>query len=91
MADNSNGYHFLDQSVTAANIKNIDSASEGVLYHVMYFRLYFAPSHEIDLSIMNDYAAKYFPNTLKALRKRRLDALCRSLVEVGWELQHLDD
>ena len=75
MADNSNGYHFFDQSVTAANVKNIDSASEGVLYHVMYFRLYFSPSHEIDLSIMNDYAAKYFPNTLKALRKRRLDVL----------------
>ena len=73
--DNLKTYHSFDQGVTSSDVKDINSTSEGVLYHIMYFRLHFLPSPEIDLSLMNDYAMKHFPNTLEALRKRGLDVL----------------
>ena len=70
-----NTHHSFDEKVTDSNVKEIDTASEGVLYHVMVHRPYASASNKTDLSMKNDYAAKFFLRTLEALRKRRLDTL----------------
>ena len=68
-------YHSFHERVMGHDVKEIDMATEGVLHHTMFHRSFVIISNETDLSSKNDYAAKYFPRTLEALRKRRLDIL----------------
>ena len=68
-------HHSFNEIVREHNIKEIDVASEGALYRTMFHHSSIVASNITDLSMKNDYAAKFFPQTLKALRKRRLDVL----------------
>ena len=68
-------HHSFNQIVRKHNVKEIDTASEGVLYRTMFRSTYVVASNGTDLSMKNDYAVKFFPQTLEALRKRRLDVL----------------
>ena len=68
-------HHSFNQIVREQNVKEIDTASEGVLYRTMFHSTYVVASNGTDLSMKNDYAVKFFPQTLEALRKRRLDVL----------------
>ena len=65
-------HSFLDV-VRDADTKSIDPENEAVMYHVAYYRQDLPISIETDVSKKNDYASKYFPQTMEALRKRNLD------------------
>ena len=69
------GTMYFDEPMKNGNVKKINTESEGVLYHIMLYRHHFSISNETILSIQNDYTAKYFPQTLEALRRRNLDIL----------------
>ena len=67
-------FHF-DEVILADDIKSINAESEGVLYHIMLYRFHQGASNTTNLNLKNDYALKYFPQTLAALKKRKLDLL----------------
>ena len=68
-------HHSFNKIVREHNVKEIDMTSEGVLYRTMFHHTSVIASNITDLSKKNDYAARFFPQTLEALRKRRLDVL----------------
>jgi hypothetical protein len=84
-------HSFLDL-VRDEDVKKIDPEEQGVLYHLAYFRQGIAISTDIDLSKKNDYASKFFPETMEALKKRNLDLLVNIIpiirkantVDEGW-------
>ena len=65
-------HSFLDL-VRDEDAKSIDPENEAVMYHVMFYRQDLPISIDNDVSKKNDYASKYFPQTMEALRKRNLD------------------
>lgn len=69
------GKIYFDDVVPDNSIRKINANSEGVLYHIMYYRRYLSVSNETSFSVNNDYTKKYFKQTLNALRRRNLDLL----------------
>ena len=49
-------YHSFNEKVRGHDVKEIDMATEGALYHMMFHRTTQFPSNETDLSSENDYA-----------------------------------
>lgn len=65
--------HSFLEVVRDEDTKSIDPENEAVIYHVMFYRQDLPISIDNDVSKKNDYASKYFPQTMEALRKRNLD------------------
>ena len=42
---------------------------------MMFFRQHFALSNGTDIAVKNDYATKFYPSVMQALRKRNVDLL----------------
>ena len=64
--------HYFDEIVHSKDLKVVDKLSEGVLFHILLNRMEKKVGNITVLSIINDYAAHYFNNTMKYLRARRL-------------------
>ena len=66
---------YFDEKIFQSKIIEINTKKDAVLYHVMCFRTNHLPSNSTDLTISNDYRAKYFQQTLAALKQRKLHLL----------------
>ena len=49
---------------------------------MLFFRQHYVLSNDTDSEMKNEYAIKYFPQTMQALRKRNLDILIDTPLEV---------
>jgi hypothetical protein len=49
---------------------------------MLFFRQHYVLSNDTDSEMKNEYAVKYFPQTMQALRKRNLDILIDTPLEV---------
>ena len=65
-------HHYFDEIVHSKDLKVVDKLSEGVLFHILLNRKEKKVIDSTVLSVINDYAAHYFNNTMKHLRARRL-------------------
>ena len=74
--------HSLIDQVKTSDMKKIGRNKEAVLYHMLFFRQHYVLSNDTDSEMKNEYAIKYFPQTMQALRKRNLDILIDTPLEV---------
>lgn len=74
--------HSLIDQVKTSDMKKIGRNKEAVLYHMLFFRQHYVLSNDTDPEIKNEYAVKYFPQTMRALRRRNLDILIDTPLEV---------
>ena len=64
--------HYFDEIVHTKDLKVVDKLSEGLLFHILIYRMEKKLIDSTVLNVINDYAAHYFNNTMKHLRARRL-------------------
>ena len=74
-AENFRTTHSFHDVVRDADTKEIDSEEEAVIFHMMFYRQNIPVSIDTDVSQKNDYAIKHFPQTMEALKKRKLDLI----------------
>ena len=67
--------HAFDEMVAQEDTRWLNAHTEGELYHVMLYRHYHAVTQKIVFNDTNEYTKRFFPATLQALRKRKLDLL----------------
>ena len=66
--------HSLIDLVKTSDTKKVGRNKEAILYHMLFFRQHYV-LNDTDPEMKNEYAVKYFPQTMEALRKRNLDIL----------------
>ena len=64
---------YFDETILQSKEMQIDTSKDAVLYHIMYYSSFYTTSSTTDLTIDNDYRAKYFSQTLAALKQRKLN------------------
>ena len=67
--------HYVDERVKKYDTKKINMNEQGCLYHMLLNCMHLPKSNLTNMSVENDYKAKFFPLVMTALRRRQLDLL----------------